>query len=476
MKMNETDIQGILKRAYKELPETFYVMLQIRDPLLTKKWIGSIVSEITPAAKRISQVDRCALHIGFTFEGIRKLIPLQNMEEPFSREFVEGIRTDQRSRILGDIESNSPDHWQWNGKNDDEVHVVLMIFARNKSVLKEEYERHTQNFSAACRQVVCLDTTTATGEKEHFGFRDGISQPRLKGFEGSKKTAIDELNNLEPGEFIFGYKNEYGKLPLSPMVNLADGQKFNLGLNGSYMVFRQLEQDVRAFWKYMYETAATDPDFRGPDEGAVYLASKMMGRWPNGNPLHLAKGPDEKVLADDKINRFLFKGDGDPEGFGCPIGSHIRKSNPRDGIDTDPVTSIAVSKRHRILRRGRPYGEPLSKTLDPKEVLRSEKEAKAGLYFICFNTNIGRQFEFIQHTWNNNPKFDGLYNDIDPVIGFPFLAKGYPDAGAEFTIQACPVRKKVKGIPQFVFVKGGAYFFLPGIKALGFLSGDEPTG
>jgi Dyp-type peroxidase family len=461
------DIQGLLKRAYKGLPETFYIMLRIHDARRAKEWLGTIVDQITPASVK---PDDHALHIAFTFSGIKKLVPIDRLTEPFSREFTEGICKPERSRILGDIEDNKPENWLWNGTPETEVDILLMIFAANGDGLNREYQKQKVRYATFGLQEMTrepLSTTQQTGGKEHFGFQDGMAQPLINGFgEENEKVDSNDPNNVQPGEFIFGFPNEYGKMPFSPKIQSSSGSPRDIGANGSYLVFRQIEQDVKGFWEFMYKTAQADPDFK--NKGPVYIASKMMGRWLNGNPLHLVDDPKAPPLPKDEVNNFLFK-EIDPHGFGCPIGSHIRKSNPRDGIDSDPATSIAVSKRHRILRRGRPYGEPLAESMDPDDMLHSQKDGKRGLYFICFNTNLSRQFEFIQHTWNNNPKFDGLYNDIDPVIGYPFLDGDY-SAGGEFTIQGCPVRKKIKGIPQFVSVKGGGYFFMPAISILRLMS------
>ena len=102
--------------------------------------------------------------------------------------------------------------------------------------------------------------------------------------------------------------------------------------------------------------------------------------------------------------------------------------------------------------------------MDPDKMLASSNEDKRGLFFICFNANIARQFEFVQQAWDNNPKFGGLEYDVDPIIGYTYMENEYSPGC--FTIPDCPVRRKVHGIPQFVFVKGGAYFFMPGIAAL----------
>jgi deferrochelatase/peroxidase EfeB len=210
------------------------------------------------------------------------------------------------------------------------------------------------------------------------------------------------------------------------------------------------------------ESGAVDPDAR------IRLASKMVGRWPGGAPLVESPDADDPALCDH--NDFLYHRAGDAQGFKCPIGSHIRRANPRDALEPEPGSerSIEVGKRHRLLRRGRTYGPPVAASMEiPDMIARRDAPGDRGLHFICFNTDIGRQFEFIQHTWINNPKFDGLYEDDDPLVGDRGGSSGKP--GGVFTMQSAPVRTRVKGMPRFSEVRGGGYFFMPGIRAVGFL-------
>jgi deferrochelatase/peroxidase EfeB len=206
---------------------------------------------------------------------------------------------------------------------------------------------------------------------------------------------------------------------------------------------------------------------------AIRLASKMVGRWPSGAPLVKSPDHDTAALGDD--NDFLYHAS-DPHGLKCPLGSHVRRAHPRDALDPEPGSerSIEVGKRHRILRRGRTYGPPVADSLEARDILAaltttgSRSPVERGLHFICLNTQIGRQFEFVQHTWVNNPKFDGLYEDDDPLVGSRGSARGLP--GGTFTVQREPVRTRVTGMPRFVQVRGGAYFFLPGLRAIRFLA------
>jgi deferrochelatase/peroxidase EfeB len=177
-----------------------------------------------------------------------------------------------------------------------------------------------------------------------------------------------------------------------------------------------------------------------------------VGRWPNGVPLTRSPEHPGDDLAD--ANDFGYA-EGDAAGQGCPLGAHIRRANPRDALDPEagPEQSLRSVNRHRLLRRGRAYGD-------------LSGPGERGIHFICLNANIARQFEFVQHTWLNNPKFAGLYDDTDPLV-----ATHQGDIGRTFIVQARPFRQRVTGLPAFVTVRGGAYFFLPGIRALRFLAG-----
>lgn len=469
--LEQQDMQGLLIRAYGYLPEATYLLLTFSTIPEARNWLKAIHDRITPA---FPKAEHEAVQLGFTNTGLFKLLPPEKLAEQFSREFTEGMVTPERSRILGDMDTNASVNWQWGGA-DTPVDGILMLFASDKSRLETLSQEMYARFTAfGISEVRRLTTERLPDDKEHFGFRDGVSQPLMAGLEkreqngrsGPDTSPEAGANVIQPGEFILGYTNEYGKIPFSPNVKpaAATGERFDIGRNGSYMVFRQLKQDVKAFWQFMEKTVHENPQFAG--KNSTYLASKMVGRWPNGNPLVLTDDPHAPPVPDEQLNTFLYKKD-DAGGLKCPIGAHIRKTNPRDGIDSDPATSVAVAKRHRILRRGRSFGEPLAMSMQPADILASPKDHDCGLYFICLNTNIGRQFEFIQHAWSNNSKFDGLYDDVDPLTGFSFLK--YNDdkyVPAQFTIQDRPVRRHISDIPQFVYVQGGAYFFLPGIKAL----------
>lgn len=460
------DIQGFIARGYGKLSSASYLLLKMEDPIQAKKWLQGILPQITSGK---TSPDKYSLHIAFTTEGLRKMGLKEEELSTFSREFVEGMADKNRSQFLGDVETSAPENWKW-GRADDPVDILLLLFAKDEDILKHEYEALRKDWTGV-RLMERLDTYAFDSPLEHFGFADGISQPFIEGL--SQKGPPE--NTLATGEIILGYKNEYGKMTNSPRVNShrdpmkilekgeVDPETADLGKNGTYLVFRDLKQNVKAFWNFVNEMSkkvygSSDPDKR------FCVAAKMVGRWPSGAPITLC--PDKDDINQSTANSFFYR-DIDAEGKCCPMGAHIRRANPRDGLEGSKEESIQVSNRHRILRRGRPYGAPISRTLDIDEILQVENETEkedCGLHFICLNTDLARQFEFIQHSWIVNPKFAGQYSDSDPIMG------KHDGNDGTFTIQSEPVRIRLTGIERFVDVRGGAYFFLPGLRALKFLT------
>jgi deferrochelatase/peroxidase EfeB len=296
------------------------------------------------------------------------------------------------------------------------------------------------------------------------------------------------------GEFLLGYPNEYGRYTDRPLLEpTRDGSamlpraedapdKADLGRNGSYLVMRQLHQDVAGFWQWLDRQAAGDPNQR------TRLAEAMVGRTLTGEPL---VGLTREAIAggaaspQPDLNAFTYGSD--PRGVRCPLGAHVRRTNPRNA-DLPPgrpgilsrlervlgfnaqarELDLAASTRfHRLLRRGREYGPemPLSQALSGVPAA-----GETGLHFVCLNGNIGRQFEFVQSAWIAGSRFSGLSGERDPLVGHrrPELDGTNTD---RFSMpQADGPDRQLTGLPQFITVLGGAYFFLPGIRALRYLA------
>jgi Dyp-type peroxidase family len=459
------DIQGLVARGYGNLRAASFLLISIEDAGGARRWLEWLVESITSGSARPKDH---SLNVAFTASGFAKLGLDASPESGFSSEFAEGITTPHRRRLLGDVDSNAPEAWVWGGPRTPGVDVLLLLYATDAPELDALRALHVARLSAeGMREVATLETRELDAF-EHFGFHDGISQPIIEGLSKTGPWA----DTLRAGEFLLGYPNEYRLYTMRPFVSASMDPKgllpthptqrgsHDLGRNGSYLVFRQLRQYVHRFWRYVDSTTKQGPGAGDPD-ARTRLAAKIVGRWPSGAPLVLAPETDDERLAG--ANDFGYH-QADRYGIRCPIGSHVRRANPRDSLEPGPGSrrSIGIGKRHRILRRGRGYGP----RVDIQAALASDEDLgeERGLHFICLNTNIARQFEFVQHTWINDPRFNGLYEDPDPLGG------ATPRTEPRFTIQGTPLRTRLRGILEFTSVRGGGYFFLPGIRAIRYLA------
>ena len=455
------DIQGLITRGYGKLLARTYLLLKVEDATKAKVWLTSVIPLVDTADHTTQEPE--VLHLAFTAKGLAALGLSQQNVDAFPIPFREGMDTINRNRILGDYGDNAPDKWRWGGAN-NELHVLLILHAKDEAALTPFLTAQKQALKEGGLSIIQeMSGFKRADGKEPFGFHDGISQPVIKG--SGRSGPKDDL--VAPGEFLLGYQNEYDTFPWSPLIkeeqgdmNLlaADGAGSglkDLGRNGTFVVYRQMQQHVEEFWKYMENHSRNKDGF--VDEAAkIKLASKCVGRWPSGAPL--AKYPDKDPGESGVTNDFGYASDNDKEGLKCPFGSHMRRNNPRDSFRFyDPEQSLKISRRHRIMRRGSSY------TMDV------EGQEETGLHFVCMNTSLEMQFEFIQHVWANNRQLRGLTNDIDVIIGVP--PQDSPDkATSQMTIQQEPVNQFLDNVTPFVNIKGGEYFFMPGVSALHYLA------
>jgi Dyp-type peroxidase family len=458
-------IQGLVASGYGHLPHAAYLLLAVADPVGARAWLGSVVGDVTPSAGKGNGPN---LNVAFTWPGLQAIGLRADALATFPPAVQEGLATARRARILGDTDDSAPEAWRWGGPNTPEIHVLLMVFAQTEEALAAECERHRAAFSAgagpALREVAePIFASLPEDRREHFGFTDGISHPSMRGWGNEPQGEAAKWAVVEPGEFLLGYPDNYLRPVDGPTVAAgtdpgdelppAPGPagRRDLGRNGSYLVARQLAQDVPAFRRFLAGAA-------GDDVARQRLAAELVGRWPSGAPLVRAPEHDDPALSDE--NDFGYH-DEDQQGLRCPLGAHIRRANPRDSSPRHPVEGLRSVNNHRLLRRGRPFGLPLA---DPPTRPGEEESAERGMIFLCLNGDIERQFEFVQHTWLNNPSFADLLGEVDPIASNP------GPGGGRFSEQQEPVRRRIDSLPRFVTVRGGAYFFLPGLPALRYLS------
>ena len=484
------DVQGLVRFGYGHLTEASYALVRVKNVAAAKAWLHS--TRVTDAAKSPTNT---AINIAFTAPGLRALGISESVIAGFSQEFRAGMAQESRARQLGDVGNNAPSNWAW-GSYGCEPHAVVMFFGKPEQFGFFVQSTKGTPWSDAFEEVTSLGTSNLD-EHEPFGFKDGISQPQID-WEQRRQTPCTQLeytNIVALGEFLLGYRNEYGKITDRPLLEpdsasaelLAANDaptKKDLGRNGTYLVMRELKQDVRKFWQFLHQQAA------GNIEEARQLGAKIVGRMQSGDPLvpteeRPTPGSD---ATSTQQNRFTYHND--PTGARCPFGAHIRRANPRNsdfpeqrigllrklvimlgfgpkGFYDDLTSSVRF---HRILRRGREYGSELR----PEQALAPAppNEQPRGLNFICLNANISRQFEFLQNAWISNAKFAGLAGETDPLLGNRERMAAYCRPSANFTMQKeNGLRYPLSGLPQFVTVRGGAYFFLPSLRALRYFAG-----
>ncbi|MGF1563077.1 MAG: Dyp-type peroxidase [Geminicoccaceae bacterium] len=482
------DIQGLVRFAHGRLTEAVFLLLNVRDAARACAWLAEL--PVTDAERKAPPPDT-AVQIAFSADGLRALGLDDALIEQFSHEFLYGMAgEDSRSRRLGDVAHNAPERWHW---GQTPPHVLLMLYA-HRDIDAHRVAICDAGFDAAFNVGHVLPTKDI-GPIEPFGFIDGISQPAIdwaQAFSTDRHERDAYANHLALGEVLLGYSNEYGEYAPRPMLepqspgadDLAPAEDQpalrDFGRNGSYLVFRQLHQDVRAFWQHLDHAANGDSDER------ERLGAAMVGRQRDGTPL-MPEG-DAEIPGGRRGNLFLY--DSDLDGRRCPVGAHIRRANPRTGDYPPGVRGfwtrfwarlgfrgredgkqgrhdlVASSRFHRLLRRGREYGDHLP--ID--EALKPGPDAERGLHFICLCANLVRQFEFVQDAWINASTFDGVQGEGDPLLGSraPLINGSATD---RFTIpDATGVARRLEGLPAFVTLRGGGYFFMPSLRALRFIA------
>lgn len=492
------DVQGLVLSGYPQLPFSAYVPWRLREGegAAARTWLRSLAGQLMragpndtdddtptdgaedgragPHIRRLKgggggEVVREAVNIAFTASGLRAFCGTGGIA-PFSLEFVEGMapardgagRPSRRTNVLGDLGQSSPANWEWGGwGGNDAIDGLLMLFAPDATGLEALLARQLAAMAPVAVPLVAPDSggplvlpgRVFDDRTEHFGYRDGISQPIIEGSPKAHRHRDDaearRVHFVKPGEFLFGYRNER---------RVRSGTD-DLRRNGSYLVLRQLEQDVAAFSDFVARAAAALPDDEPDASKREWIAARLVGRCPDGRPLAApADGTTagDSEAAPEQDNDFLYYYN-DRFGLRCPIGAHIRRANPRDTKGPDPDTALQLSKMHRLIRRGRMYGE----RFDPA---RPEDGGRRGILFMAFNADIAGQFEMIQHSWLNSRHFGDLHVGTDPIGHFA-------DDDDAVVIQNRPVNIVVPRPKPFVRVRGGAYFFLPGIDAVRRLAG-----
>ena len=486
----KADIQGFVTSGFGHLRHTAYICFEITDAAAGSKWLADMVPRVTSAKgwrsgqEGSKKKPEATVNLAFTWNGLAALGVSDAALCSFPRAFREGMADPARAAsVLGDTGDSAPDRWLFGGPANTPIHVVLILHALTEQQLEDlVVDLRDPAGGAAEIEAASQRGYRREDNKEHFGFRDGIAQPRIAGVKGRLAP-----NVLPTGNFILGYPDHYKFVAQGPVAPATDDHEDilpplknpyfqgrdlrDLGRNGTYVVFRKLEQDVAGFWNFLLAEAKRSGD--AGQQRVAWLAANLVGRWPSGAPLVLRPGKDDPSLATH--DEFSYA-QSDPNGMRCPFGSHIRRTNPRDVIrPSGREQSTNMSNAHRILRQGSIFGPPLFDlsildTLGDKDSLPfaelHDDGRSRGLHFLCINSGIERQFELIQQQWVNNPAFNGLVANQDPLIGENRRDTPQP---SRMTIEGNG-GWRTEPVPRFVKTVGGVYLFMPGMRALRFLA------
>ena len=493
------DMQALIGSGFSTLRHSEYLLLDVTEPASALLWlrrvrsnvhsVWSLVRNRCDAAKPPAQHDE-VWSIAFTYRGLVQLGVIQDEDAPFSSDFCTGQAAPVRRKLLRDPQPSST--WEWGDvpvfQEADQatraVGAVSILVARfHKDPATPAHELSESSLARSGLYVVrrirgCAGSfkdgpKDARGKPtihlyEPFGFRDGVSQPLPQGLRSERASNSEDDDDRVPlGEFVLGHLNAYreeSQCPdvrpgsTSPAQNLrlpGEERKSPFGRNGSYLAVRQIHQHVEVFKKFEATFAANDQPT---------VAEKMLGRRKNGSALQTCPSP----LDGRDTLRFRMN---DSQGFQCPLGAHVRRANPRDALADSVADGIASSKLHRLLRRGRPYAacqdsQQCTHAACATQGTNEDRSSCAtGLLFIALVADLARQFEFIQRLWIGNPRFGNLHNSGDPIVG--------DVAARRFVLPGLPIGTQLTQLPDFTQVKGGGYFFLPGLSALERLANGE---
>jgi len=511
------DIQGGIIPGFKK-DHSLIVGLSIEDVGGCKAWLKAQANEVARAtdvlrfnrlykamrARRGSESGLPTIvwkSISFSSAGLALLRPKDDVANSFEDKFVAGMFNDV-------LQDPSPANWKFGGTAQSVPHILIVLAADKQSDLDAEMTRLVKEIGesggggvpalrmSGPAQPGATLPPPLTGH-EQFGFKDGVSQPAIRGLRSSDPTDFFDARLLAPsdpqfdlfaepgqrlvwpGQFLIGYNREDPRDPLKPRKPAQF--KLPWQRNGSYLVYRRLQQFVHEFWKFCQTSATALAAQSGKPITKEFFASQLVGRWPSGAPLMRAPTANDDDLADDDLsnNNFAFTNptpvvklkDGttassrfpaplpDPDGRICPFVGHIRKVNPRD--DPANPSGAGDTPRRLMLRRGIPYGPPKDRTK-----LFEDDGVDRGLLFMAYQAAITDQFDFVTQTWANqanSPHVGNPPSGHDPVIGQNAAGRfvrvpidGNVDHDQQLTLPQNP----------WVLMTGGGYFFTPSISAL----------
>ncbi|KAJ6536078.1 dye-decolorizing peroxidase precursor [Mycena capillaripes] len=455
--LDTDNIQSDILVGMHKNKELFFFFHVNNAATFKSKLASDIVPLITTTTEILSVNTQpiTAVNIAFSNTG---LVTLGVNDDLGDSNFVAGQFADvhNTSFVIGD----NPSTWNaaFAGTN---IHGVFLLASDTTANIDSELANIQSILGSSITEIHRLNGAARPGAEEgheHFGFMDGISQPAVTGFTNPI------LPGQTPGTFLLGETGDPG-LSLRPAW----------AKDGSFLVFRQLQQLVPEFSQFLTDHPLEVPGLT-PAQGSELLGARMVGRWKSGAPIFLSPTADDPVLAADpnRNNDFDYLLDvADPgtenhfNQTACPFGAHIRKVHPRGDLGPSAENS------HFIIRSSIPYGPEVTAA----ETASSTTSVDRGLAFVAYQSSIFNGFMFLQSIWINNVGF--IFGKVDPTIGVdPIIGTlGGGSKNISGLNPLVPVDESVDFhddpwndvvLPtDYVISRGGEYFFSPSLSGLG---------
>jgi hypothetical protein len=503
---DRADVQGGILRTYPGVDHGCLLLAAFKTPDALADFLEALSPTTDAETLELGEIYR---NVGFTVEGLRLAGLSESEIESFPEEFVQGM--ERRAGVLGDVRANHPRRWRLPALNWAEgvdatdpsehdpvnridlstVHVIIQLRLRSFDPSRPIPERAPSEYSprellmtelgrlvASSPDVVPLSLQWMEQIRdknghaiEHFGFRDGMSQPVLTRAEAGE---FFFRNHVHVGEALCGYANAADHAPEAPPA--AEGIR-GLLHNGSFLILRKLRQDIGVLEAMLQDTKAeaSSLEAEGAPLGRDDFLAKMMGRWPAG---HKKEGKPLVPVLGNNSNDFDYEGD--REGRKCPFHAHIRRANPRPFVPSEMKSTVADGGRPpRLFRRGMPYGPRHTPSRGDARAMAESLERERGLIFMAYNASIGEQFEVIQR-WMSGGNSSGSYSgQSDPFVGVaePGRRRYFRFEHNNKTVRmALDGRDKLHAEPQpLARLEWGTYLFVPSISALGALCARART-
>lgn len=503
------DVQGNILPGFNKDHQAF-LFVRLRDVKVAKRWLAALEPWIATSAEVLeyarlrarikarrgqaaSGLTATWLNVAFSYAGLRKLTSAREADAFLDVSFRSGMVV---AGGLGDPDDPNdpghPSHWSIGGSDATTPDMLIILAADTAHDLEQAIaERRAEIVASAAGVELMIEPLSghalrgSPANREHFGFRDGISQPGVRGRASTadgdfitERTLDGSLREsalfgkpgqrlVWPGEFLIGLPRQSDVDDLRPAAPSKPSPAWTK--HGSYLVFRQLRQDVAGFHRALEAEVARLARLPGFSNLTVdRLGAQLIGRWRSGAPVMRTPKADLAKLADDPLanNDFNFREDtphlplasgrvpdypqahGDPDGEVCPFGSHLRKVNPRD--DATEKGGPRDTLTRRILRRGIPYGEPLSGTRDDGR--------ERGLLFVSYQASIQNQFQFLMSQWVTGKDKPRVGGGTDSILGDQSLGP--------CIVRGAQRQNEAVQLARFISPRAGAYFFAPSLRAL----------